>query len=314
MRMRHGWLLLSFLDGADGSLQQAAVVVRAPSRHTYGFEPWDLAEIELKALCPRLSFERSATEPQLLWAEGASGEELARASRRAIMVHSSFNILASGTSISSAAALLSSDSALLSSDSAEETEIALLLNGTSAVEVVDLSRPDLPQGERLALLSELRHAFLTRSSEQRQAAAAAPQVLSGAPPPPPPPPPSPPPSPPSPQPSSRSRSPPPSPPSRSPPSAADWVILREASGAAHLGWRIATGPAGGTGAPGQAIGRRSYRGLLGCFALKDRLHLTPTAMEPELAFLMANLALGGSGAPSKASNVLLYRDFQCTTI
>ena len=74
-------------------------------------------------------------------------------------------------------------------------------------------------------------------------------------------------------------------------------MLRERRGVVHLGWRVASGPAAGPGAPGLASGRRSYTGWLGRFAIKSREHATPTAMEPEIAFLMASL--GRVGASSR---------------
>ena len=69
-----------------------------------------------------------------------------------------------------------------------------------------------------------------------------------------------------------------------------WVMLRERSGCVHLGWRLAVGPAASLRAPGLASGRRCYSGWLGRFALKNREHAALTAMEPEIAFLMANWA------------------------
>ena len=73
-----------------------------------------------------------------------------------------------------------------------------------------------------------------------------------------------------------------------------WVLVREGrSGRVHFGWRLAAGPAAGARAPGLATGRRSYTGWLGQYALKDRLGRGPTAMEPEIAFVMANLARVG---------------------
>ena len=78
-----------------------------------------------------------------------------------------------------------------------------------------------------------------------------------------------------------------------------WVLLRERGGTVHLGWRVATGPAANRGAPGLRTGRRSYSGWLGRYALKTRESASPTAMEPEIAFLMANWA-----AVSAASRVL----------
>ena len=69
-----------------------------------------------------------------------------------------------------------------------------------------------------------------------------------------------------------------------------WVLIRERGGRAHLGWRLATGPAAGLGAPGLASGRRCYTGWLGRYALKSRQAAGPTAMEPEIGFLMGNWA------------------------
>lgn len=73
------------------------------------------------------------------------------------------------------------------------------------------------------------------------------------------------------------------------------LILRE-DGHVHVGYKIATGPAavGTTGAPGKSP-RRNYKGVLGTFALKHRIASADpaaisTAMEPEIAFLMASLA------------------------
>lgn len=68
----------------------------------------------------------------------------------------------------------------------------------------------------------------------------------------------------------------------------------------YLGHRTSIGPAGTRGAPSQTL-RRTHRGLLKEYALKSRrrttnpesAHLTSTAMEPEIGFLMANLALAG---------------------
>ena len=70
----------------------------------------------------------------------------------------------------------------------------------------------------------------------------------------------------------------------------------------HVGVRLQMGPAGGRGAPGRTP-RRCYRGLLGTYALKSRAHTTPVTMEPELAFLMANLAKVGS--PGRSSTAVL---------
>ena len=74
------------------------------------------------------------------------------------------------------------------------------------------------------------------------------------------------------------------------------VLLLSADGErAFIARRLCGGPAGGAGAPSRTP-RRPYGGWLGQYALKSRAHLTPTAMEPELGFLMANLARVRRGA------------------
>ncbi len=74
------------------------------------------------------------------------------------------------------------------------------------------------------------------------------------------------------------------------------TLLLCASGqCAFVGRWLCDGPAGGPGAPSRTP-RRPYVGWLGRYALRSRPFLTPTAMEPELAFLMANLARVRAGA------------------
>ncbi|KAL7488159.1 hypothetical protein ACHAW6_013751 [Cyclotella cf. meneghiniana] len=58
----------------------------------------------------------------------------------------------------------------------------------------------------------------------------------------------------------------------------------------HFGRRTAMGPAGTRGAPSQTL-RRTHRGILKEYALKDTMFASSFAMEPEIGFLMANLAL-----------------------
>mmetsp|Transcript_20137 Transcript_20137/g.43739 ORF Transcript_20137/g.43739 Transcript_20137/m.43739 type:complete len:609 (+) Transcript_20137:87-1913(+) len=76
----------------------------------------------------------------------------------------------------------------------------------------------------------------------------------------------------------------------------------------YFGYRTSIGPAGTRGAPSQTL-RRTHRGLLKQYALKNRrvananvAYVTSTAMEPEIGFLMANLAL--AGIDQKGSRVL----------
>ena len=67
----------------------------------------------------------------------------------------------------------------------------------------------------------------------------------------------------------------------------------------HIGNRMAIGPAGTSSAPSQTL-RRTHRGILKEYALKNRFGRVTaesdisTAMEPEIGFLMANLALAGT--------------------
>ena len=77
----------------------------------------------------------------------------------------------------------------------------------------------------------------------------------------------------------------------------------------YFGYRIAIGLAGTQGVPSQTL-RRTHRGILKKFALKNRIvtsdvaHITSTAMEPEIGFLMANLALGMRAKESRALRIL----------
>ncbi|KAL3793507.1 hypothetical protein HJC23_007247 [Cyclotella cryptica] len=68
----------------------------------------------------------------------------------------------------------------------------------------------------------------------------------------------------------------------------------------HFGQRTSIGPAGTRGAPSQTL-RRTHRGILNEYALKERNFTWSFAMEPEIGFLMANLALASTGR-HKATN------------
>ena len=79
-----------------------------------------------------------------------------------------------------------------------------------------------------------------------------------------------------------------------------------------FGRRAAIGLAGNEGAPSQAL-RRTNRGVLKRFALKERPAIVAsknersnisTAMEPEIAFLMASLALAGLSANGGSTAIL----------
>jgi len=86
----------------------------------------------------------------------------------------------------------------------------------------------------------------------------------------------------------------------------------------HIGNRMAIGPAGTSSAPSQTL-RRTHRGILKEYALKNRFgEVTAesdisTAMEPEIGFLMANLALAGTDSGQRvmdpccgSGSLLLY--------
>jgi len=77
----------------------------------------------------------------------------------------------------------------------------------------------------------------------------------------------------------------------------------------YFGYRLSIGKAGTTGAPNRTL-RRTTRGILKKYALKNRsvsdkvAYDTSTAMEPEIGFLMINLALAGRDTTSSSLRVL----------
>ena len=78
----------------------------------------------------------------------------------------------------------------------------------------------------------------------------------------------------------------------------------------YFGYRLSIGKAGTTGAPSRTL-RRTNIGILKNYALKNRIvesdivaHDTSTAMEPEIGFLMINLALAGRDTTSSSLRVL----------
>ena len=78
----------------------------------------------------------------------------------------------------------------------------------------------------------------------------------------------------------------------------------------YFGYRLSIGKAGTTSAPSRTL-RRTNRGILKQYALKNRViesnevaYDTSTAMEPEIGFLMINLALAGRDTISSSLRVL----------
>jgi tRNA G10 N-methylase Trm11 len=207
------------------------VIIRSQSRHTYGFEPFDLPLLELKALTtnePLVIFEPVDESGRLLWVDGVDRDVLATAASQAILTHAVFEIL--DTSVPSLAEVATI-----------AAEIGCEMN--EHTQVVDMTNPNMSRTQRLEMLVKAGVSIHPSNSSHPKSAMY--------------------------------------------PS----VLLRREDGHIHIGWRTATGPAavGNLGAPGTTK-RRNYNGVLGKFALKNRLHLTQTAMEPEIAFIMASLA------------------------
>jgi tRNA G10 N-methylase Trm11 len=209
------------------------VIIRSPSRSTYGFEPFDLPLLELEALTTTkvVKFEPVDESGRLLWVDGVDRDVLATVVSQAILTHAAFEFLESGVPSLAEVASIAAD-------------IGCEMNEHS--QIVDMSNPNMSRSQRLELLVEAGVCIhpANSSNPANFKAAMYPSVL-----------------------------------------------LRREDGHVHIGWRTATGPAavGNLGAPGTTR-RRNYNGVLGKFALKNRLHLIQTAMEPEIAFVMASLA------------------------
>jgi hypothetical protein len=207
------------------------VIIRSQSRHTYGFEPFDLPLLELEALTtnePLVKFEPVDESGRLLWADGVDRDALATAASQAILTHAAFEMV--DTSVPSLAEV-----------AAIAAEIGCEMN--EHTQVVDMTNPNMPRTQRLEMLVKAGVTIHPTNSSHPKSA-------------------------------------------RYPS-----VLLRREDGHVHIGWRTATGPAavGNLGAPGTTK-RRNYNGVLGKFALKNRLHVIQTAMEPEIALIMASLA------------------------
>jgi tRNA G10 N-methylase Trm11 len=206
------------------------VIIRSQSRHTYGFEPFDLPLLELEALTTSeaLQFEPVDKSGSLLWADGVDRDVLATAASQAILTHAAFEI---------------SDTSVPNLDEVATIAAELGCEMNENTQVVDMTNPNMSRTQRLKMLVEAGVSMHpTNNSNPKNAIHPS-------------------------------------------------VLLRREDGHVHIGWRTATGPAavGNLGAPGTTK-RRNYNGVLGKFALKNRLHLTQTAMEPEIAFIMASLS------------------------
>jgi hypothetical protein len=253
------------------------VVWRGRSRHTYGFEgEFDLPRLELEALLSVHSFPAPKLSPvapagagqdsPICWVDVQTPQAqsaLVDAASRAVLTHAVFVVAAAAASVAAAAAAARA--------------AGCTLPDAAAVEVLDLDEPDLRSDAREAARAELRRGFLagpdTPAGSPSVSPAGSPSVSSGS--------------------SSALRHP------GLPGSEAgrEWVLLRTSCHpASHmLCWRVAVGAASGRGgAIGRSV-RRPSNGWLGRYALKRRRHNAATAIEPELGFLLANLARVGEG-------------------
>lgn len=271
------------------------VVWRGRSRHTYGFEgEFDLPQLELEALlsagagglpAPRLSPAAPAGAGQdspMCWVDVQTPQAhlaLIDAASRAVLTHAVFVVAAAAASSAAAAAAARA--------------AGCTLPDAAAVEVLDLDEPNLRAEAREAFRAELRRGvdelgtgdgLGTLGGHGTPDGHGAPDGLGA--------------------------------PAASPEltlaggvamlhpnplcgeANREWVLLRMSGPPAcnMLCWRVATGAAAGRGgAVGRAV-RRPSSGWLGRYALKRRQHNAATAIEPELGFLLANLARVAAGS------------------
>lgn len=116
-----------------GTQPRMLVVFQGRSRHTHGFQPlggFDLPLLELEQLLPQgARLELEAGDGALCWVEGAEQASVQAACARAILTHSLYAVVATGTSLRGA---LEGMGRRLDAD---------------GLQVVDLKRPHLTRGE-----------------------------------------------------------------------------------------------------------------------------------------------------------------------
>lgn len=150
------------LSSSSATAARHLVVYRAPSRHTFGFVGrYDLPRIELTALVgdrsglqladgigagPQLHLADGVADgaglqpqladgdaigagPQLQWIAGATEPQLAAAASRAILTHGAYSIVASASTVAEV--------------SAECARRGHALPAAHAIDIVDLSQPNL---------------------------------------------------------------------------------------------------------------------------------------------------------------------------
>ncbi|KAL3782284.1 hypothetical protein ACHAWO_003618 [Cyclotella atomus] len=272
------------------SIHQQLVIFRPPSRHTYGFvddeSNYDLPQLELGALihhiCETAEFEfvpviqREHVEQRELHDVAVQGKIRSRVQKSSLKVQSLYwmngNISLNVVAMAASKAILTHATLLINAsyeftqdewnaaDNFDDAKYQELL-GTN-VDVIDMTNANLGIQQKNSFLQRVAFLFHTREL---------PFITD----------------------------------------LDDPIILHHVNESdiagtihyIHFGKRIAIGPAGTKGAPSQTL-RRTHRGLLREYAIKNRMNEydagdfarsnISTAMEPEIGFLMANLALAGS--------------------
>jgi hypothetical protein len=238
------------------------VVWRGRSRHTYGFEgQFDLPQLELEAL---LSVDADCRPLPMLSPVLPAGPDQDSAmcwvDVETPQAQSALTAAASRAVLTHAVFVVAAAAASVAAAAAAARAAGCNLPDAEAVEVLDLDEPNLRAHAREAALAEL-----CRGLGSPETPAASHWLASGG--------------------------------GAATQHLTTWVLLRMSGPPRHmLGWRVASGAAAGRGgALGRAV-RRPAGGWLSRYALKRRRHNAATAIEPELGFLLANVARVAAGS------------------
>jgi len=331
-RIRRPWDLRTSLIDADAvpcrdknedfdpSKSRQMVIFRAPSRHTYGFisdsnnydlpivefrsllksvVPWDIQDIRFipvtdHSLQPSQSGEGGQTtilqKPKskkqskkkksakdghhvqlLYWIEcsnGLSSDDISKAASHAILTHATF-------SIQESVSFTDEDwnDALLHCSNTDSRILFPFSAIVEQMEVIDMDNPNMSRDSRSQLIRTVSrlmemNKYIPKESPNDMQPILIHQCIT-------------------------------------PPQQESNLNGQKCMHHLYFGHRTSISPAGTKGAPSQTL-RRTHRGLLKQYALKNRVIAngsnegisnersnTSTAMEPEIGFLMANLAMAG---------------------
>ena len=287
-RQRGSFLYLESSSSSNGNFDESLrqlVIFRPPSRHTYGFvddpSQYDLPQLELEALIRHICDAEVYFTPVCNNSKGLPGFEYSacrlpgkkirsHVQKSSLQVQSLYWVEGVPSSIVAKAVSRS----ILSHASFEINETHKFLDSewsTSAVaigsffdakiEVIDMTNPNMSLNEKTELLQQISSLLCNNKLWVSSVMSAIEKP----------------------------------------------IIIHHSSESennnlhiVHFGKRTAIGLAGTQGAPSQTL-RRTHRGILKDFALKQRVVRSAageferssisTAMEPEIGFLMANLAL-----------------------